>query len=132
MPKVQKKIRANALTQKIRHEPLGQVLEGDESRKKYAVPTRGRRKERQVRREENKEKEDEETEYVDDKTAQKILQMTREQRYELQLQDHIEQRRQTKERQLQRQPKQQQDPQDSDEEDEEEDQEDVLTDEGEE
>eukprot|EP00428_Durinskia_dybowskii_P003751 CAMPEP_0170310404 /NCGR_PEP_ID=MMETSP0116_2-20130129/55686_1 /TAXON_ID=400756 /ORGANISM="Durinskia baltica, Strain CSIRO CS-38" /LENGTH=43 /DNA_ID= /DNA_START= /DNA_END= /DNA_ORIENTATION= len=40
MPKV-KKIRSSALqSQKARHEPLGQVIEGDEIRGKYAAPIR--------------------------------------------------------------------------------------------
>ena len=44
MPKA-KKIRSNALTsQNARHEPLGQVIEGDSMRGKYAPPSRGRRK----------------------------------------------------------------------------------------
>lgn len=72
MPKV-KKIRASALeSQQARHEPLGQVIEGDQVRGKYAAPIREGRK----RRDSSKNKADEE--YLDPKTTKRILQMTRE------------------------------------------------------
>jgi len=70
MPKA-KKIRSNALvSQQVRHEPLGQVIEGDEMRGKYAAPSRGRRK--------IKSGNDEE-EFLDEKTSKRILDMTRDQ-----------------------------------------------------
>jgi hypothetical protein len=82
MPKV-KKIRAPALvSQQARHEPLGQVIEGDALRGKYAAPMRGRRKLRK-----NEEGEDE---FLDDKTSKRILDMTGEQELEMEAEERRE------------------------------------------
>lgn len=76
MPKA-KKIRANALvSQRVAHEPLGQVIQSDELRGKYAAPTRGRRK--------SKGEKDEE-EFLDEKSSKKILEMTRDQQNEVEM-----------------------------------------------
>jgi hypothetical protein len=81
MPKV-KKLRAPALESvQARHEPLGQAIEGDVLRGKYAAPSRGRRKER------NPGAQDEE--YLDEKTSRKILEMSKEQ----QMEEEIEEQR---------------------------------------
>ena len=81
MPKA-KKIRSNALTsQSVRHEPLGQVIEGDSMRGKYAPPSRGRRK--------KKKGENEEDEFLDDKTSRKILDMTNEQKTEIEIEERF-------------------------------------------
>lgn len=78
MPKA-KKIRSAALqSQKARHEPLGQVIEGDEIRGKYAAPIRMGRKKR-----DGAKKDEEEGEYLDPKTSQKILKLTEEQEMEI-------------------------------------------------
>jgi essential nuclear protein 1 len=108
MPKV-KKIRAAALTSlQVRQEPLGQVLEGDENKNKYAAPIRGGRKQKS-----NQEDE----EFLDPKTSKKILDLTREQ--QLQMQAEEEQLHLRKNRREQQQ--QQQSVIDSDDEEEEED-----------
>jgi hypothetical protein len=74
MPKA-KKLRAPALESKqVRHEPLGQAIEGDILRGKYAAPSRGRRKQS------NQGAQNEE--YLDEKTSKKILDMSREQQME--------------------------------------------------
>jgi hypothetical protein len=88
MPKV-KKIRAAALqSQQARHEPLGQVIEGDQLRGKYAAPIRSRRKQ-------SGDQEVEE-EYLDAKTSRKILKMTAEQEMEIQAEEHREFQRQNR------------------------------------
>lgn len=96
MPKVKKQLRAPALDsqQNIRHEPLGQVIDGDANRGKYAVPSR--------RNDINKNKKQfqQEQEYLDRKTSQRILDMSREQDVEDELE---EQRRWQKQHQRQRQ-----------------------------
>ena len=84
MPKA-KKIRANALvSQQVRHEPLGQVIEGDEMRGKYAAPSRGRRKTKRGTEDE---------EYLDEKTSQKILDMTRDQQSEMEMEERARRQR---------------------------------------
>ena len=81
MPKA-KKIRSNALTsQNVRHEPLGQVIEGDSMRGKYAPPSRGRRK--------KKNGESVEEEFLDDKTSKRILDMTNEQNAEIEIEEQL-------------------------------------------
>jgi essential nuclear protein 1 len=92
MPKV-KKIRANALaSQEARHEPLGQVIEGDSLRGKYAPPSRGRRKMRKNA--------DGEEEFLDEKTSKKILDMTKDQQIEVEMEDQQErQKRESQKRQ---------------------------------
>jgi hypothetical protein len=85
MPKV-KKIRAAALeSQKARHEPLGQVIEGDQLRGKYAAPIRVGRK----RRDDNEG----EDEYLDAKTSQRILKMSAEQEMEMRAEALMENQR---------------------------------------
>jgi essential nuclear protein 1 len=75
MPKV-KKIRSAALAAKeSRHAPLGQMIQEDENRGKYAAAIRSRGK---------KLKDDkEEDELMDEKTTKKILELSREQQLEL-------------------------------------------------
>lgn len=81
MPKA-KKIRANALvSQQVRHEPLGQVIEGDEMRGKYAAPSRGRRKNRKSGKDEE--------EFLDEKTSKRILDMTRDQQNEIEMEERV-------------------------------------------
>jgi hypothetical protein len=89
MPKV-KKIRSAALqSHQVRHEPLGQVIEGDELKGKYAAPIRVGRK---IQRGSN----DEDGEYLDAKTSQKILKLTEQQEMEVQAEDHRNFLRQTR------------------------------------
>ena len=85
MPKA-KKLRAPAMeSQQGRHEPLGQSIEGDQLRGKYAAPSRGRRKRNNEQG--NGTKIDDE--YLDDKTSKRILDMSREQ----QLEEEIDEQR---------------------------------------
>ena len=74
MPKA-KKLRAPALdSQDVRHEPLGQVIDGDAQRgSKYALST-GRRKRTKDGAGEG--------EFLDEKTSRKIMEMSREQQIE--------------------------------------------------
>ena len=77
MPKA-KKLRSAALTsQRVRHEPLGQVIEGEEIRGKYAAPVRVRRKnvDRHIRGEaiEKQRRLDDDNELLDEKMTKKIL-----------------------------------------------------------
>ena len=75
MPKA-KKLRAPALvSQEVRHEPLGQVIEGDSERGSKYAPSTGRRKRR-------KEDQTGDGEFFDEKTSRKILEMSREQQIE--------------------------------------------------
>mmetsp|Transcript_7332 Transcript_7332/g.12770 ORF Transcript_7332/g.12770 Transcript_7332/m.12770 type:complete len:459 (+) Transcript_7332:142-1518(+) len=108
MPKV-KKLRAPALeSQQARHEPLGQVIEGDALRGKYAAPSRGRRKPKKG------SKTDEE--YLDEKTSKRILDMSKEQ----QMEDEIEEQKAWQQKYRGQLGEQNQMIQDSDEEEEEE------------
>lgn len=118
MPKV-KKIRSAALeSQQARHEPLGQVIEGDKLRGRYAAPIRVGRK--------NRGSNDADGEYLDAKTSTKILKLTEEQEMEMQAEEHRDFLRQTR-------PKKGQNTTfDSDEEVEEEETEDIIIDDGEE
>jgi essential nuclear protein 1 len=94
MPKV-KKIRAAALTTlQVRQEPLGQVLEGDENKNKYAAPIRGGRKQKS-----NQEDE----EFLDPKTSKKILDLTREQQLQMQAEEEQLQLRKNNRQQQQQQ-----------------------------
>lgn len=103
MPKA-KKLRAPALeSQQVRHEPLGQVIEGDANRSKYALPIRGKRR--------TAAKvggggggaglvgvaglDSDNQSYLDEKTSRKILDMTAEQQVE---EDLKQQRQQLRER----------------------------------
>lgn len=82
MPKV-KKIRAAALaSQQARHEPLGQVIESDKQRGKYAAPVRFGRKQRDGQQAEE--------EFLDAKTSQKILKLSEEQEREIHAEEHRE------------------------------------------
>jgi hypothetical protein len=82
MPKV-RKIRSAALqSQQARHEPLGQVIESDQLRGKYAAPIRSRGKKR--------DDEEVEAEYLDAKTSKKILKMTADQQIEMQAEERRE------------------------------------------
>jgi hypothetical protein len=75
MPKA-KKLRAPALdSQQVRHEPLGQVIEGDSQKGSKYAPSTGRRKRR-------KEDQAGDGEFLDEKTSRKILDMSREQQIE--------------------------------------------------
>lgn len=117
MPKV-KKIRSAALeSQQARHEPLGQVIEGDKLRGKYAAPIRVGRKQRGSK--------EEDEEYLDPKTSKKILELAEQQEREMNAEEHREFLRQSRPK------KGQQATFDSDEEVEEE-IEDIVIDEGEE
>mmetsp|Transcript_18230 Transcript_18230/g.41988 ORF Transcript_18230/g.41988 Transcript_18230/m.41988 type:complete len:461 (+) Transcript_18230:124-1506(+) len=81
MPKA-KKLRAPALAaQDVRHEPLGQVIEGDSQRGSKFAPSTGRRKRRKDGAADG--------EFLDDKSTQKILEMSREQ----QIEDEIDEQR---------------------------------------
>ena len=74
MPKA-KKLRAPALTsQQVRHEPLGQTIEGDSQRGSKYAPSTSRRKRRKDHAGDG--------EYLDEKTSRKILEMSREQQIE--------------------------------------------------
>lgn len=79
MPKA-KKIRSNALvSQRAAHEPLGQAIQGDEMRGKYAAPSRGRRGNGKEGGGEDEE------EFLDEKSSRKILEMTRDQQDEVEM-----------------------------------------------
>jgi hypothetical protein len=95
MPKV-KKLRAAALeSQHVRHEPLGQVMEGDTHRDKYATPSR--RRHQQQSNPKKRQQPAKDLEYLDEKTSQRILDMSREQRLEDELEEQkrwLHQRRQ--------------------------------------
>ena len=74
MPKA-KKLRAPALdSQQVRHEPLGQVIDNDSERGSKYAPVTGRRKRRKDQAGEG--------EFLDEKTSKKILEMSREQQIE--------------------------------------------------
>ena len=84
MPKA-KKLRAPALqSQQVRHEPLGQTIEGDNNRGKYALPVRGK----QHQRGGEGDGYDQDV-YLDEKTSRRILDMTSQQ----QLEEDLEQQR---------------------------------------
>lgn len=85
MPKV-KRIRAAALdAQQTRHAPLGQVIQADESRGKFAatgkMSTRPRR-----------DSEDDQEELLDEKTSSRILEMSREQQLEIEKEEQRQRR----------------------------------------
>ena len=74
MPKA-KKLRAPALaSQDVRHEPLGQTIEGDSQRGSKYAPSTGRRKIRKDQAGDDG--------FLDEKTSRKILEMSREQQIE--------------------------------------------------
>ena len=114
MPKA-KKIRAPSLTSKqVRHEPLGQAIESDAIREKYAPPVRARRKKNNV--------EEADSEYLDEKTSKKILDMTRSQQLEMEAEEEGDALRRSIRK----------NPSEYDSEDEEEELEEIIFDEGEE
>lgn len=85
-------------SQQVRHEPLGQVIEGDANRGRYAVPSRGRQKRgnsKQVAMQE---------EYLDEKISKKILDMSREQSLEEEMQEQREWRRERNQNQMHQDP----------------------------
>lgn len=76
MPKV-KKIRSAALAGKqSRHAPLGQVIQEDENRGKYAAAVRNRGKQK-----EKVDKDDDDV--MDERTSKQILELSREQQLEI-------------------------------------------------
>ena len=80
MPKA-KKIRSAALeSQQARHAPLGQVIDGDQMRGKYAAPIRYGRKKREA--------EAGEAEFLDEKTTKRILELSNQQREEIEMEEH--------------------------------------------
>lgn len=130
MPKA-KKLRAPALdSQQVRHEPLGQVIEGDSQKgSKYAPTSTGRRK---IRSKENGTAGD--GEFLDEKTSRKILDMSREQQIEEEIDEQRVLHQKNQRHQQQQQYKQAQLNKgmldDSDEEEEDEEIEDIIIDEG--
>lgn len=83
MPKV-KKIRSAALeAQQTRHAPLGQVIQDDEDRGKYAMLSKSRRRSRS-------QDDDDQEELLDEKTSSKILEMSREQQLEMEMEEQRE------------------------------------------
>eukprot|EP00567_Pseudictyota_dubia_P015201 CAMPEP_0197437420 /NCGR_PEP_ID=MMETSP1175-20131217/4673_1 /TAXON_ID=1003142 /ORGANISM="Triceratium dubium, Strain CCMP147" /LENGTH=463 /DNA_ID=CAMNT_0042966941 /DNA_START=73 /DNA_END=1464 /DNA_ORIENTATION=+ len=89
MPKEKKKITARALIgQSTRHAPLGQVIQDDIDRNKYAAPKgRGGPKGRRGAGS------DDENELLDEKTSKRILELSREQQLEIDSEARKEQRR---------------------------------------
>lgn len=88
MPKA-KKLRAPALeSHQARHEPLGQTIEGDQLRGKYAAPSRGRQRKRDDDTPTMTKRMGEDAEYLDDKTSKRILDMSREQQVEEEIEQH--------------------------------------------
>ena len=83
MPKI-KKIRSAALaSQSVRHEPLGQTIQDDENRNKFAS-TRGIR-----RRSAGEDGEDENIRLLDEKSSERILKLSKEQRFEVEAEEEI-------------------------------------------
>jgi len=88
MPKAKRK-RAAALAGKvIRHDPLGQVIQEDSDKGKYASRNR-RNKQRKA--------EEEGDSHFDDKTSQRILEMSRSQQLEMEAEEEIARKRDLKE-----------------------------------
>ena len=82
MPKV-KKIRAAALESKtVRHEPLGQAIQDDQNRNKYAS---NRTKHGRVRENEGEEEET----LLDEKASERILKLSHEQRQEMDVEEEV-------------------------------------------
>ena len=82
MPKIAKKIRSSALeSQKVRHEPLGQVIEDDDHRKKYvARPNHHRGLAAQERKDDDP---DGDNGMLDERTSQRILSLSKTQQLEV-------------------------------------------------
>ncbi|CAB9501846.1 K14797 essential nuclear protein 1 [Seminavis robusta] len=86
MPKI-KKIRAAALTsQSVRHEPLGQTIQDDQNRNKYASSRKRRNKLDQLL-------DGDEKELLDEKTSERILALSKEQRQELDAEEELQKNR---------------------------------------
>jgi essential nuclear protein 1 len=114
MPKV-KRIRAAALdAQQTRHAPLGQVMQADESRGKFAVAGKTRPR--------KDSHDDQEEELLDEKTSSRILEMSREQQLEIEMEEQ-------RQRRAEKQAKESRRYADSDDEEEQEDEQSVLLDE---
>jgi hypothetical protein len=127
MPK-QKKIRAPALSsQRARQEPLGQVIDGDETRGKYATPVRARRRAKEFLNHGTKD-----DEFLDTKTSHKILTLSREQQLQVEVEEQQERAARQQQQQRHRQQNHAKGMIDSDDEEEEEEVEDVFLEEGEE
>lgn len=134
MPKV-KKIRAAALSHQVRQEPLGQVIEGDNLRGKYAAPIRTRRKQKHQQQQDDHQQEGGvDSEYLDAKTSRKILQLSADQEREIQAEERRDFQQRRRQQQQQNRPQRSQPSTfDSDEdEDDEEEIEEIILDEGEE
>lgn len=88
MPKV-KKIRSNALTaQAERHKPLGQAIQEDANRNKFAA--------RKDRRKNREQKDDLEGEFLDEKTSKRILELSREQKLQMEVEEDVQRRKSSK------------------------------------
>ena len=88
MPKIKKPRTAAALTsQTVRHEPLGQTIQDDENRRKYASSRTSRRRGRG---------EDAEESFLDEKTSGRILKLSKEQRLEMEAEERREARKNQK------------------------------------
>lgn len=86
MPKI-KKIRAAALTAKsVRHEPLGQAIQDDANRDKYAASRKNRRRSKPA-------DDEDELQLMDPKSSEKILKMSKEQRLEMEAEVERRQRK---------------------------------------
>lgn len=92
MPKV-KKIRAAALSvgQAARHEPLGQAIQDDENRNKYAKPMRMKTK-GTVEEESNTST----AGLLDERSSEKILKLSRQQQLEIQMEEQRRMQKQQK------------------------------------
>jgi len=88
MPKEPKKKMSAAIGHSSRHAPLGQVIQEDENRGKYAVSRKSH-----MNRTKRDVDDDEGTEFLDEKTSQKILAMSRDQQREIQDEEAELQRR---------------------------------------
>ena len=79
MPKVKK--RQSNSGNMARHEPLGQVIQSEEYQKKYAAPIKVRAGKHW------RENDQDEEEYLDPKTSQTILQLSKEQQLSMQAEE---------------------------------------------
>lgn len=87
MPKIKKPRTAAALTaQTVRHEPLGQTIQNDENRLKYASSRKSSRRRARL------DGEAEET-LLDEKTSERILKLSKEQRLEMEVEERREARK---------------------------------------
>ena len=87
MPKVAKKIGAAALAGRAeRHQPLGQAIQDDANRNKYAA-NKGRRKKKRVR------DDDADGNLLDARASQRILELSRTQQLEVEAEEEIQRRK---------------------------------------